>query len=158
MRMPLRANMGAGLPLPFCCDLGPGYHVSVAADLTGLRFAPGLGEMPASRQIHALGREVAQVYALAVSDELLRSHLRGVRLTKGTTTQCVGLVCLPGSDVRFQIGEVELLLAPWRPSVTGLDHPSQPCAVPESAGEDGLPAAQLPLPNGAVLVSVLRRC
>lgn len=47
----LRAEVQAGRRLHFCYDLGPGYHASLDADFTGLRFEPGLGELLALRQI-----------------------------------------------------------------------------------------------------------
>ncbi len=75
MRPLLQADMDAGRPLRFCYDLGPGYHASVAGDFSDLRFAPGLGELLALRQIHAFGQEVTRVYAPGVHCSLVIDDL-----------------------------------------------------------------------------------
>lgn len=75
MQPSLLADARAGRPLRFCYDLGPGYHASVADDFSGLRFAPGLGELLALRQIHTFGQEVTRVYAPGVHFSLVIDNL-----------------------------------------------------------------------------------
>ncbi|MFW2357698.1 hypothetical protein [Hydrogenophaga sp.] len=264
MRSLLKADMDAGRPLHFCYDLGPGYHASVEADFTGLRFAPSLGELLALRQIHAFGREVAPVYApgvrfslviddlcawvtndvelidtarylkqftalvgavgmqdrvsvlaesaledarvyrrafertpqltkalavspaeqdnvsrfvgracstaqaadhlaryqraLVVSDHLLGAHLGGVRLTQRTTAQSLGFRCFPGSDVRLQSGEVDLLLASGaHPRPVLITHRHHALYRRWPVEMDALPP-NWPLPTGSAQVAALAVC
>lgn len=75
MRPLLLADVVAGRALRFDYDLGPGYHASVRADCTGLRFAPGLGELLALRQIRLLDQAVRAVHAPGVRFQLVLDDL-----------------------------------------------------------------------------------
>jgi hypothetical protein len=103
MQPVLQADMDAGRPLRFCYDLGPGYHASVRADFAGLRFAPGLGELLALRQIRVFAQAVSVVYPPGVRFELVIDDLCAwmandvaTELTAGYCTQLQALVARVG--------------------------------------------------------------
>lgn len=94
--------------------------------------------------------------ASAVSDQLLGDHLRGVRLTQRATAQCLGFRCFPGSDVRLQSGEVDLLLTTGaQPRPVLITHRNHAMYQSWPLEMDLLPSGW-PLPIGAVHVAVLR--
>lgn len=71
----LQADLDAGRPLRFCWDLGPGYHASLRADFRGLRFAPGLGELLALRQVRRFAQAVQALHAPGVHFDLVIDDL-----------------------------------------------------------------------------------
>ena len=90
MQPVLQADMDAGRPLRFCYDLGPGYHASVRADFADLRFAPGLGELLALRQIRVFAQAVRSVYPPGVRFELVIDDLCAWIANGVATEQTVG--------------------------------------------------------------------
>ena len=83
----LQADVDAARPLRFFYDLGGGYHASLRADFSDLRFAPGLGELLALRQIRLFARAVEQVYLPGVHfslviDDLCAWAANGIALDK----------------------------------------------------------------------------
>lgn len=67
----LQADAARQQPLRFFYDLGGGYHAGLRADFADLRFAPGLGELLALRQIRWFARAVAAVYPPGVRFHLV---------------------------------------------------------------------------------------
>lgn len=83
----LQADVDAARPLRFFYDLGGGYHASLRADFSGLRFSPGLGELLALRQIQWLAQAVQRVYPPGlhfslVIDDLCAWAANGIALDK----------------------------------------------------------------------------
>ena len=75
MQGQLKADLSARRALRFCYDLGGGYHASLEADFTGLRFAPGLGELLALRQILGFSRAIERLYPPGVHFRLVIDNL-----------------------------------------------------------------------------------
>ncbi len=67
----LQADAARQQPLRFFYDLGGGYHAGLRADYADLRFAPGLGELLALRQIRRFARAVVAVYPPGVRFHLV---------------------------------------------------------------------------------------
>jgi hypothetical protein len=100
----LQADVDAARPLRFFYDLGGGYHASLQSDFSGLRFAPGLGELLALRQIRWLAQAVDRVYPPGlhfslVIDDLCAWAANGIALDK---TQGYG------ARLRTLIGAVQM--------------------------------------------------
>lgn len=75
MQSQLHADLSTRRALRFCYDLGAGYHASLEPDFTGLRFAPGLGELLALRQILGFSRAVERIYPPGVHFRLVIDNL-----------------------------------------------------------------------------------